>query len=80
MEPEQKPNLPVCPHCGSDPVRFSQAMVKMNDAITSSVIYCANPACRKLLAMQIVGIDAPMVAPASSLAQASLASRIATGR
>lgn len=65
--PQPKPALPVCPHCGADPARFSQALVKLNEHVTAVAIYCSQPTCRKLHTVQIMSVDAPQVVPAARM-------------
>ena len=47
---------PVCPYCGECPARISAAPVRMGPMVGVTV-FCANPACRKIITVAVVGID-----------------------
>jgi hypothetical protein len=54
--------LPLCPHCGRDPVRLKLMFQKFPKGQIASIISCAD--CRKLLSVQIVGMEpSPIVKP-----------------
>lgn len=55
--PEAAPvMLPVCPHCSDDPAKLSLMSQQFPSGMIGSLIYCGNPACRKIISVQIVGM------------------------
>lgn len=49
-------NLPVCPHCGDDPAKLSMMSQIFPGGAIGSIIFCGNPPCRKIIAVQLVGV------------------------
>jgi hypothetical protein len=48
--------LPICPYCGIDPARIASLPLMMGP-MSVVVMYCASPECRKVLAVQVVGVN-----------------------
>lgn len=51
--------LPVCPHCGDDPLRLTMMPQQFPKGQLGVVFFCGNPTCRKFLGAQLVGMAAP---------------------
>ncbi len=47
--------LPVCPHCGDDPMKLSTLPQPFPGNMVGAIFYCGNPACRKFFNAQIFG-------------------------
>jgi hypothetical protein len=56
------PPLPVCPYCEQDPADMRSIPLGMGP-LKCLVVYCSNPACRKIFAVQVLGMEQPMVMP-----------------
>lgn len=63
--------LPVCPHCGDDPAKLSTMSQLFPGGAIASICFCGNPVCRKIIAVQLVGMakqDGPqLVKPAETV-------------
>lgn len=59
---------PTCPYCRTKPARVVCSPFQLAEGVTAVTIFCANPACAKILAIQVVNVQAPRV----ELAQPSL--------
>ena len=47
--------LPACPYCADDPARLSIMNQIFPGGMIGAIIFCGNPACRKIISTQIVG-------------------------
>lgn len=56
LNPNEIPARPVCPHCGLDPVNIACAQIHMGPLV-SMTYFCANPSCRRLLAISFMGMN-----------------------
>lgn len=54
MEEPKKPMEAVCPYCGAAPLSVQTTLFQIGSHIASLVI-CANPDCRKVIPIQLVG-------------------------
>lgn len=62
QEPQLTQQLPICPHCGDDPVKLTLMFQKFPKGQIASIISCTS--CRRLLSVQIVGVEqSPIVKP-----------------
>lgn len=53
-QPALQPVLPVCPHCGADPVKLTLMFQPFPGGQIASLVFCGD--CRKLLPAQIVAM------------------------
>lgn len=58
-EVQMPPSMPACPYCRTKPARVVCAPFELIPGVTALTIYCANPACSKILAINIVNVQAP---------------------
>jgi hypothetical protein len=55
-EPVISDALPTCPYCGQDPAMVSTRLVMVRK-FQAMAIFCGNAACRKLFALEVVGMQ-----------------------
>ncbi len=56
---------PACPHCGQDPATLASLPIQMG-VLQNIVIFCGNPACRKIINVQVMAVEGPRVVPAGA--------------
>jgi hypothetical protein len=49
--------LPVCPHCSDDPAKLSIMTQIFPGGAIGSIFFCGNPSCRKIVSVQLVGMQ-----------------------
>lgn len=47
--------LPACPYCGDDPAKLSVMPQAFPGGLIGTIVFCGNPDCRKIHAVQILG-------------------------
>lgn len=52
------PLLPVCPYCGTDPATVASVPFSLGP-LTMLSLFCANRKCRRVLAIQLMGVQEP---------------------
>jgi len=52
--------LPRCPWCATEPTKLSTIPVKLG-LLKVVIIFCGNPECRRILSVQCLGSDEPMI-------------------
>lgn len=58
--PERKGVIfPTCPKCGADPLELKRLRYDFPDGVLVETLFCANLACRAVVAAQVVYIPAP---------------------
>lgn len=58
----QRNALPVCPHCGADPARFSLREVRIGN-YQAAMLFCADLDCRKVYSVDVLGVVQPQQQP-----------------
>ena len=60
-----KDALPVCPYCAQDPAILSWRQIQLGQ-FQALMIFCGNPECRSLFAVEAIGLAQPGAAAPQS--------------